>query len=139
MQATCKECHLTLLCVERHLVMPAPLRDACDGFLHDSLGGKLEGMATELGDVICKHFDFNVNWYNDLQIVDYEVGNAAAIVLTPAAAPVCRFERKSRSYLAKVRGRPLSTGLNKRSSFQTRPKAFEKSRRVRTVRLVFVA
>ncbi len=42
-----KECHLTILCVERYLVMPAPLRAACDGFLHGSLGGKVARMAVE--------------------------------------------------------------------------------------------
>ncbi len=47
MQVTFKECHLTLLCVQRHLVMPAPLRDACDGFMHGRLGNQLARMATD--------------------------------------------------------------------------------------------
>ncbi len=72
MQVTSKECHLTLLCVQRYLVMPAPLRDACDGVLHGSLGGLLAGMAAEQGDVIFKHYDFNAVWYNVLHIVDIE-------------------------------------------------------------------
>ncbi len=72
MQVTSKECHLTLLCVQRHLVMPAPLRDACGVFLHGSLGGQLARMAVEQGDVIFKHCDFNAVWYNGLQIVDIE-------------------------------------------------------------------
>ncbi len=42
-QITCKECHLTFLCVQRHVVLPAPLRYACDGFLHGRLGGQLDG------------------------------------------------------------------------------------------------
>ncbi len=54
-QVACIECHLTLLCVQRHLVMPAPLRDARDGFLYCSLGGQRAKMAAEQGDVICKH------------------------------------------------------------------------------------
>ncbi len=54
-QVTCKECHPTLLCNERSLVIPAPLRDACDGFLHGSLGGQLARMAAEQWDVICEH------------------------------------------------------------------------------------
>ncbi len=51
----------------------------------------------------------------------------------------CRFKRKSHRHLAKVRGRPSSTVLNRRFSFQTRFNAFVKSRRIRTVRLSFVA
>ncbi len=39
--------YLTLLCVQRHLVLPAPLRYACDGFLHGRLGGQLARMAAE--------------------------------------------------------------------------------------------
>ncbi len=46
-QVTCKECHLTLLCVQRHLVLPALLCDLCDGFLHGRLGGQLAPMAAE--------------------------------------------------------------------------------------------
>ncbi len=51
-QVACKERHFTLFCVQRHLVMPAPLRDACDGFLHISLGGQLAKIAAEQGYVI---------------------------------------------------------------------------------------
>ncbi len=71
-QVTCKECHPTLLCVERHLVMPAPLRDACDGFLHGRLDGQLASMAAEQWDVIWKLRDFNTVWKNGFQIVDIE-------------------------------------------------------------------
>ncbi len=43
--------------------MPAPLREAYDGFLHGSLGGQLARMAAD---------DFYADWYNGLQIVGIE-------------------------------------------------------------------
>ncbi len=46
-QVICKECHRKLLCVQRHLVLPAQLRYACDGFLHGRLGGQFGMMASE--------------------------------------------------------------------------------------------
>ncbi len=51
--------------VQRHLVIPAQLSDACDGFLRGSLGGELARMAAEQGD-------FNVVWHYGRQFVDIE-------------------------------------------------------------------
>ncbi len=36
-----KPCHLTHLCVHHHRVVPALLRNTCDGFLHCNLGNQL--------------------------------------------------------------------------------------------------
>ncbi len=62
----------TVVSVERHLVRSAPLRDACDGVFHGSLGGQLAKMTAEQGHFICKHCGFDAVWYNGLQIVDIE-------------------------------------------------------------------
>ncbi len=58
-QVACDEYHLTLLCVQCHLVMPVPLRDAYDGFLHGIIEGQLAWIAAKQGGVIC---DFNIVW-----------------------------------------------------------------------------
>ncbi len=71
-QVACKKCNLILLFVERHLVLLASFRDACDGFLHNILGGQLARTAAEQGDVICKHFKCNAVMCNGLQIVEIE-------------------------------------------------------------------
>ncbi len=78
------------------------------------------------------------------------MGKAVVMVLTPAAAryrsdmfsvnmypslPVS--EEVTQAIWRRFRGRPLSTALNRRFSFQTRSNALEKPRRVRTVHLGF--
>ncbi len=84
-QVGCKACNLILLRDYLGCLLHSAAR--VTGFLHSRSGGQLAKIATEQGDVICKHCDFNAIWHNGLQIVDVGLKKTAVLVLTPAATP----------------------------------------------------